>query len=426
VSTAATPESEQPIPAPSTTPPATGLRRIAAALTYRDFRVLWFGAFTSTIGTWMQKVAQNWLVLTISGTSSAFFLGLDSFLGELPILLFTLVGGVVADRYDRRRLLLTSQYVQMTAAFILAALVYADIVHIWHVLALSVLTGLAQAFGGPAYQSLLPSLVSKDHVPNAIAFNSIQFNLARVIGPLIAGSALAAFGMVACFGLNGLSFLAVIAAILLLHIKHIPPKTTTRLHQELQSGFTFVRAHQALVSLAVLGFAATFLGNPLLTFLPLFAKNVFHGDVAEYTHLMSFAGAGAVTGALVVAWLGKFPHMGRTLLIIQVVLGALITTFAITRLFWINAVLLFACGAGMVMVFAMLSSLVQLNAPNEMRGRVMSIYMVAFRGGMPIGSLVGGWLANATSAPAVLTVNGLLLSAVAAWFLLKNAEVRQL
>ena len=425
MSTAAAPESE-PIPASSTTPPATGLRRIAAALTYRDFRVLWFGAFTSTIGTWMQKVAQNWLVLTISGTSSAFFLGLDSFLGELPILLFTLVGGVVADRYDRRRLLLTSQYVQMTAAFILAALVYANVVRIWHVLALSVLTGMAQAFGGPAYQSLLPSLVSKDHVPNAIAFNSIQFNLARVIGPLIAGSALAAFGMVACFGLNGLSFLAVIAAILLLHIKHIPPKTTTRLHQELRSGFAFVRSHHALVSLAVLGFAATFLGNPLLTFLPLFAKNVFHGDVTEYTHLMSFAGAGAVTGALVVAWLGKFPHMGRTLLIIQVVLGALITTFAITRLFWINALLLFACGAGMVMVFAMLSSLVQLNAPNEMRGRVMSIYMVAFRGGMPIGSLVGGWLANATSAPAVLTVNGLLLSAVAAWFLLKNAEVRQL
>ena len=425
MSTAAAPQSE-PIPPPSTVPRATGLRRIAAALTYRDFRVLWFGAFTSTIGTWMQKVAQNWLVLTISGTSSAFFLGLDSFLGELPILLFTLVGGVVADRYDRRRLLLTSQYVQMTAAFILAALVYANVVRIWHVLALSVLTGMAQAFGGPAYQSLLPSLVSKEHVPNAIAFNSIQFNLARVIGPLIAGSALAAFGMVACFGLNGLSFLAVIAAILLLHIKHIPPKTTTRLHQELHSGFAFVRSHQALVSLAVLGFAVTFLGNPLLTFLPLFAKDVFHGDVAEYTHLMSFAGAGAVTGALVVAWLGKFPHMGRTLLIIQVVLGALITTFAITRSFWINALLLFACGAGMVMVFAMLSSLVQLNAPNEMRGRVMSIYMVAFRGGMPIGSLAGGWLANATSAPAVLTVNGLLLSAVAAWFLLKNAEVRQL
>ena len=203
--------------------PATALNRIAAALTYRDFRVLWCGAFLSTIGTWMQKVAQSWLVLTITGTSSAFFLGLDSFLGELPILLLTVVGGVVADRYDRRRLLLTSQYIQMGAAFTLAALVFSGQVHIWHVLALSVITGLAQAFGGPAYQSLLPSLVSKDHVPNAIAFNSIQFNLARVIGPLFAGAALAAFGMVACFGLNGLSFLAVIAAILSLHIRHVPP-----------------------------------------------------------------------------------------------------------------------------------------------------------------------------------------------------------
>ena len=399
---------------------------MAAALHHRDFRVLWFGAFTSTIGTWMQKVAQNWLVLTLAGPASAFFLGLDSFLGELPILLFTLLGGVIADRQDRRRLLLTSQYVQMTAAFILAGLVFADAVRIWHVLALSVLTGLAQAFGGPAYQSLLPSLVSKEHVPNAIAFNSIQFNLARVIGPLIAGVALAAFGMVACFGLNGLSFLAVIAAILSMRIKHVPPTTRTALHQELKSGFTFVRTHQSLVSLAVLGFAATFLGNPLLTFLPLFARNVFHGDVTQYTHLMAFAGAGAVTGALVAAWLGKFRHMGRTVLTIQIALGALITAFALSRLFWINAVLLFACGAGMVMVFSTLSSLVQLIAPNEMRGRVMSIYMVAFRGGMPLGSLVGGWLANMTNAPAVLTVNGVLFSLVAAWFLLKNPEVREL
>src|SRR5262245_33361587 len=374
----------------------------------------------------MQKVAQNWLVLTITGTSSAFFLGLDSFLGELPILLLTLVGGVVADRYDRKRLLLTSQYIQMSAAFTLAALVYWDVVHIWHVLALSVVTGLAQAFGGPAYQSLLPSLVGKNDVPNAIAFNSIQFNLARVIGPLLAGAALAAFGMVACFGLNGLSFLAVIAAILMLHVRHTPPAAKTRMHHELKSGFDYALAHPALLSLAVLGFSATFLGGPLLTFLPLFAQNVFRGGVTQYTHLMSFAGAGAVTGALVVAWLGKFQHMGRTLLLIQVALGVLITTFALTRLFWINAMLLFACGVGMVMVFAMLSSLVQLNAPNEMRGRVMSIYMVAFRGGMPLGSLVAGWMANATSAPAVLTVNGLLLSVVAAWFLVKNPYVRTL
>jgi MFS family permease len=404
----------------------TPLRRIAAALTYRDFRVLWFGAFTSTIGTWMQKVAQNWLVLTITGTSSAFFLGLDSFLGELPILLFTLIGGVVADRRDRRQLLLASQYVQMTAAFTLAALVYVDVVRIWHVLALSVMTGMAQAFGGPAYQSLLPSLVEKEHLPNAIAFNSIQFNLARVIGPLLAGAALAAFGMVACFGLNGVSFLAVIAAILSLHVRHIPSTATTRMREQLKGGFAFVRDNAGLIGLCVLGFTTTFLGNPLLTFLPVFTRDVFAGDVNEYTYLMAAAGGGAVTGALVVAWLGKFRHMGRTLLIIQFAFGVLIALFALLRVFWVNAALLFAAGACMVMVFAMLSSLVQLNAPNEMRGRVMSIYMVAFRGGMPLGSLAAGWLATGVSAPIVLVANGLMLTGVAAWFLMHSHGVREL
>jgi MFS family permease len=404
----------------------TALRRIAAALTYRDFRVLWFGAFTSTIGTWMQKVAQNWLVLTITGSSSAFFLGLDSFLGELPILLFTLIGGVVADRRDRRQLLLASQYVQMTAAFALAALVYFDVVRIWHVLALSVMTGLAQAFGGPAYQSLLPSLVEKEHVPNAIAFNSIQFQLSRVIGSLAASATFAAFGMVVCFGLNGLSFLAVIVAILSLRIRHIPAPSTTRMHQELKGGFAFVRANPGLIGLAVLGFATTFLGNPLLTFLPVFTTNVLGGGIDVYTYLMAFAGAGAAAGALVVAWLGRFRHMGRTLLLVQFTFGVLVVMFALTGAFWVNAVLLFAAGACMVIVSAMLSSLVQLNAPNEMRGRVMSIYMVAFRGGMPLGSLAAGWLATAVSTPIVLAANGILLTGVAAWFLMHSHGVREL
>ena len=407
-------------------PPPAGLRRMAAALTYRDFRVLWTGAFVSTIGTWMQKVAQNWLVLTLTGSASAFYLGLDAFLGELPILLLTLVGGVIADRHDRRQLLLTSQYIQMTTALTLAALVYFDAIRVWHVLALSVVTGLAQAFGGPAHQSLMPSLVDKKDLPNAIAFNSIQFNLARVIGPLLAGAALAAFGMVACFALNGLSFLAVIAALLSLHVRHTPSVSSTRLRQELFTGLAFVRTHPALAGLPLLGFAATFLGNPLLTFLPVFARDVFGGDVAEYTRLMACAGAGAVTGALVVAWFGRFPRMGLAVLTGQIVFGLLIVLFAVTRVLWLNAILLFATGACMVMVFSTLSSLVQLHAPNEMRGRVMSIYMVAFRGGMPLGSLAAGWLANTISAPRVLVINGLLLVAVAAWFLLNRHGVREL
>ena len=402
------------------------LRRLAAALHYRDFRVLWVGAFTSSIGTWMQKVAQNWLVLTITGSASAFYLGLDTFLGEAPILIFTLIGGVVADRRDRRKLLLMSQYVQMTAAFTLATLVYLDVVRIWHVLTLSVVTGMAQAFGGPAYQSLVPSLIDKQHLPNAIALNSIQFNLARVIGPLIAGAALTAFGMAACFGLNGLSFLAVIAALLSLHVRHIPPAAISHWRDELRGGIAYVRQQPALVGLTFLAFATTFLGSPLLTFLPLFAQNVFQGGVGQYTRLMACAGAGAVTGALIVAWLGKFHRMGRTLLTVQVVFGALVLLFSVTRVIWVNGALLYMAGACMVMVFAMIASLVQLVVPNELRGRVMSIYMVAFRGGMPLGSLIGGYLATVTSAPAVLAVNGVLLSSVAAWFLLKGRGVREL
>ena len=403
-----------------------GISRIAAALTYRDFRVLWAGAFTSSIGTWMQRVAQSWLVLTIAGPSSAFFLGLDSFLGEAPILLFTLVGGVVADRRDRRQLLLMSQYVQMTTALTLAALVYGDVVRIWHVLTLSVITGMAQAFGGPAHQSLVPSLVDKEHLPNAIALNSIQFNLARVIGPLLAGAALTAFGMAACFGLNGLSFLAVIAALLSLHITHTPSGSRTRMHEELRGGLSYVKRQPGLIGLTILAFVTTYLATPLLTFLPLFAQNVFGGGVGQYTRLMAFAGAGAVTGALIVAWLGKFNGMGKTALILQFMLGAFVVLFAVTRLIWINAILLFAAGVCMVMVFALLSSLVQLIAPNDMRGRVVSIYMVAFRGGMPLGALAGGYIATLTSAPTVLTANGVLLSLAAAWFLLKRDGVREL
>jgi MFS family permease len=416
---------KQPPPSPPDVP-FTGLRRLASALTYRDFRVLWIGAFTSSIGTWMQRVAQNWLVLTLAGSSSVFYLGLDSFLGELPILLFMLLGGVIADRHDRRQLLLSSQAVQMVTALMLAVLVFANQVELWHVLTLSVVTGIGQAFGAPAYQSLIPSLVSdRRHLPNAIALNSIQFNLARVIGPLIAGSALAVFGMAVCFGLNGLSFLAVMAALLMLRTRHTPVSTERRMREEFQQGLSYVRHHPALVSLTFLGFATTFLANPLLTFLPLFTQDVFGGDVTEYTQLMAFAGAGAVTGALVVAWLGKFSRMGRTLLVMQLTLGLLVLLFALTRLFWLNAVILFGVGTTLIMTFALLSSLVQLIAPDAMRGRVMSLYLMAFRGGMPLGSLAAGWIATRTSAPAVLMVNGLLLAVVAAWFLLTSDELAQ-
>jgi MFS family permease len=402
-------------------------RRVAAALAYRDFRLLWLGALTSSIGTWMQKVAQAWLIVTLSGASSAFFLGLDSFVGELPILLLTLIGGVVADRYNRRRLMLMSQCIQMAAAFILAALVYSDVVRIWHILALSAITGFAQAFGGPAYQSLIPLLVTKDHLPNAIALNSIQFNLARVIGPIIAGATLAAFGMVACFGLNGLSFLFVIAAILGLHVVHAPAPSSARMRDQLKGGLQYVRAQPPLITLTIIGFVTAFLGFPVITFLPVIVKDVFNQDVGLYTQLMTFAGAGAVLGALVVAWIGKHRHMGLMLLALQGIFGVFVIAVSFSRNILLTEVLLFIAWFLLVMCMSLTTSLVQLLAPAELRGRVVSIYMVAFRGGSPLGGLVAGWLATQFgSAPAVLALNGGLLVIVAVIALTRDHGLREI
>ena len=395
--------------------------RIAVALTHRNFRLLWLGALTSSIGTWMQKVAQAWLIVTLTESNSAFYLGLDSFAGEVPILLFTLLGGVVADRRDRRHLMLSSQAVQMIVAFILAALVYSGSITVWMVITLSFISGCGQAFGGPAYQSLIPTLVGKDHLPNAVALNSIQFNLARVIGPVIAGAALASFGMVACFGLNGISFLFVIAAILALRDVHVPPVAKESIVDQMKGGLRYVKNSRNLMSVTVLGFIVAFLGFPILTFLPVITKDVFDRDVAFYTRLMTFAGAGAVSGALVVAYIGKHRYIGKLLLVFLALFGTAMTLFALSRTPMVSAILLFIAGSLLVMCTSLNTSLAQLLAPGELRGRVVSIYMLAFRGGSPLGGLASGWMVTQIgSAPKVLMVNGVALTLVALFFLVRG------
>lgn len=369
----------------------------------------------------MQKVAQAWLIVTLTGSGSAFYLGLDSFAGELPILLFTLLGGVVADRRDRRHMMLTSQVVQMTVAFILAGLVIADVIQVWMVVTLSFISGCGQAFGGPAYQSLIPTLVGKEHLPNAVALNSIQFNLARVIGPVVAGVALASFGMVACFGLNGVSFLFVIAAILALRDVHVPPLATESIVSQMKGGLRYVRDSRNLIAVMVLGFIVAFLGFPLLTFLPVITKDVFGRDVAFYSRLMTCAGAGAVTGALIVAYVGRHRHIGKLLLVFLALFGAAMVAFSLSRTPILTAALLFVAGALLVMCTSLTTSLAQLLAPAELRGRVVSIYMLAFRGGSPLGGLASGWLVTQVgSAPTVLMVNGVALTIVALFFLIRG------
>lgn len=400
------------------------LRRVFKAFDYREFRLMWFGACTSSVGTWMQKVAQSWLVLEISGSS--FWLGLDAFLGEIPIFLFSLLGGVVADRVDRRRVLIASQVVQMSCAFVLAGLIAAGAAQIWHILTLSFIVGTAQSFGGPAYQALIPTLVDRDDLPNAIALNSIQFNVARVIGPVFGGLALTKLGAVWCFALNGVSFIAVIISLLLLQAGFVPAKTVESVFASMKQGIAFVRKQGTMEALIALAFCMTALAIPMITFLPVFAKNVFAGGPTTFTLLLACSGAGSVTGALIVAWLGNIRSKGLFTVIMLIALGAGITGFSLSRSIELSCVLLFLSGVFLISVFAMVSSLVQLITVNEMRGRVMSVYNVAFRGGMPIGSLATGYLAPMYSAPSVLAVNGILLMVLGLYFLLLQRRVTAL
>jgi predicted MFS family arabinose efflux permease len=398
------------------------LRRTFSALHYRDFRLLWFGAFTSTTGTWMQTVAQSWVVLSMTG--SAFLLGVDGFLATGPMLLFSLFGGVVADRLERRRIMLASQYLQMTFAFVLGLLIWTKTVKIWHIFLLSFLTGSAQSFSGPAYISLLPLLVHRDDVPNAVAMNSMQFNLARVIGPIFAGLALTAFGAAICFGLNGLSFVAVIIALMLIHVPQVRGDAPIKgMMDEMKEGFRFVTSRPALLLLTFLAFAGTFLGMPIVTFLPVVAKSTFGLDARGYSWLLTAYGVGSVLGALLVAASGHVARKGRLALLLQLAFAVFLVGFAFSRALALSMIIAFFAGACIVGVISMYSSLVQLTTSDAMRGRVMSIFMLAFRGGMPLGNLLAGWVAQRWSITVALGVNGVVLAIIAAIFIMRGTDL---
>jgi predicted MFS family arabinose efflux permease len=382
-------------------------RRVFKAFESRDFRLMWAGACVSSIGTWMQKLAQSWLVLSLSG--SPFWLGMDSFLGEIPIFLFALVAGVAADRLSRQRVLLASQLVQMSCALLLAALFATGTVAVWTILALSFVVGTAQSFGAPAYQSLLPSLVPREQIPNAIAMNSIQFNLARVIGPVLGGLALTKLGAAWCFGLNGLSYVAVIASLLAIRARYAPKPSAETVMESMKGGLRFIRG-QGMTPLILLAFFCTYLGIPILVFLPVFAKDVFQGDERTFTLLLAVEAVGAIAGALLVAARGRRARLGRDATLGLIALGVFMSAFAWTTNLALACVFIFFAGLALIGCFAMLSSLVQFAASDEMRGRVMSIYNIAFRGGMPIGSLAAGALIPVFGAPAVVGAHGVVLA----------------
>jgi len=403
---------------------ATTFRRVFKAFHYRDFRLMWIGACMSSIGTWMQIVAQGWLIYRLSHDPR--LLGLEQFLAGVPIFLLSPLGGVVADRKERRKILMASQYIQMASAAILTILVALGLTRVWPILCLSFVSGVAQSFGGPAYSALIPTLVDKEDMPNAIALNSIQFNLAVTVGPALAGLTLARLGEKWCFGLNALSFVAPIVSLAMISARFVPKVTKESMYGSLKEGVRFLWHHGSMVGLIVMAFLMTFLSMPMRTYIPVFVKDIFHRGPETYGNLLSLMGVGSICGSMAVASLGNISKKGRFALAMMICLGAGIAGFSLSKFLPLSYVMLVLVGASMMAVFATVTSLVQLITTNEMRGRVMSVYNWAFRGGMPMGNLLSGWLVPMFTAPVVLGVNGLLLMLVAGYFLVVQRRVAAL
>jgi predicted MFS family arabinose efflux permease len=377
---------------------------------------MWLGACVSTIGTFVQQFAQSWLVYGL--TKDPFYLGLDLFLGQLPIMLFSLVGGVFADRLDRRKMLLYSQYIQMVCAFLVAALFATHAVRVWHILTLSFVVGVGQSFGGPAYSALLPTLVAPEDLANAISMNSIQFNLARIIGPTLGGLAYTVFGAAWCFTLNGVSYVAVIISLIVIKVGFIAPMTQTTVLKSMKEGIRFIRDREGLAPLVTLAFCTTLFGFSLTGFLPVIVRTVFHKGPETYELLLVFSGAGSICGALIVAAMERLKGQGRLAMLALVALGTATAGFAISKWLALSCVLIFLAGAAVMASASLMLSLVQLIVADSMRGRVMSVYNLAFRAGMPLGALVLGKLIPVLGVSTAVAGFGMSLVAVAGYFLL--------
>jgi predicted MFS family arabinose efflux permease len=377
---------------------------------------MWLGACVSTIGTFVQQFAQSWLVYDL--TKDPFYLGLDLFLGQLPIMLFSLVGGVFADRLDRKKMLLSSQYIQMICAFVLAGLFATHAVKVWHILTLSFVVGVGQSFGGPAYSALLPTLVEPEDLANAISMNSIQFNLARIIGPTLGGLAYTVFGATWCFALNGFSYVAVIISLFVIRAQFVAPKTQMSVLKSMKEGISFIRDREGLTPLVVLAFCTTLFGFSLTGFLPVIVRTIFHRGPGTYELLLVFSGAGSICGALLVAAMERLKGQGRLAVLALFALGLTTAGFAFSKWLPLSCILIFLAGTAVMASASLMLSLVQLIVVDSMRGRVMSVYNLAFRAGIPLGALIMGKLIPILGISTAVAGFGLSLVGVAGYFLI--------
>jgi MFS family permease len=371
---------------------ARRLPQIVRALRNPNFRLFWSGNFLSNIGTWMQNVAQGWLVLLL--TNSAFWLGVVGFAGSIPFLFFTLFGGVIADRVDKRRLLIVTQTVMMVLAFALAALAWFKVITVLEVAVIAFLNGTAMAMNAPSYQALVPRLVKREDLTNAIALNSAQFNMSRILGPTLGGYAMVLFGVAGNFFLNGVSFLAVLWALMRIRYPEEKRARHESMWVSLQGGFNYVRSEPQMQVLVWMTVVVSFLGIPFLTFIPYFAKIQLNSGESGLGWLLASSGAGAVLGAVTVAAKGVLRHRGAVVTIGGVVFFAVIIGFCFSHSFALSQCFALVEGYSAILMISSFNVSIQHLSSDEMRGRVMSIYATSFLGLPPLGALLAGELSR--------------------------------
>ncbi len=384
------------------------------ALKHRNFQLFFSGQLISLTGTWMQTVAQSWLVYRLTGSS--LLLGSVGFASQIPVFLMAPVGGMAADRFNRQRIVIATQVASMILAIVLALLTLTHMVKVWHIFVLAALLGVVNAFDIPGRQSFLVDMVGREDLMNAIALNSSMFNGARVVGPAIAGILVAKIGEGWCFFANGASYIAVIVGLLLMRVDCPARSKSDSPLEDIIEGFSWVSHTGPIRALLLLLGVVSLVGMPYTVLMPVFADHILHGGAKALGILMGFTGIGALFGALTLALRTGIRGLGKLISICCAGFGVSLIAFAFSKLFWLSAFLLIPVGFFIMLQMACSNTLIQAMVPDALRGRVMAVYSMMFMGMAPFGALLGGALADRLGAPITVAVGGLASIVGAIWF----------
>lgn len=380
-----------------------------SSLKVKNFRLYWLGMFVSLIGTWVQMVAQSWLVFQL--THSAFLLGLVGFLSYIPIFLLSLFGGVVADRMNKKSILIFTQTAFMLLAFFLATLTQMKLISAWQIMFIAVFNGMVMAFDAPSRQAVVMELVGREHLFNAIALNSVAFNASRIIGPALAGIFIAGIGMSGCFYVNAVTFLPLIIILLFIKLNNAPrPGKTNTAVRAMIEGLRMIKNNRLILTLIVMVAISSLFGAPYVILMPIFAGQVLKVGAGGLGVLMSASGFGALIAAFSLAGLGNFQHKGKLLIFSALVFSFALVLFALSKIYLLSIVALVFIGWGSVTAIAIINTLLQTMVRDEFRGRVMSVFMFTFAGFMPFGNLIAGALSQALGVSFTVMASGIICS----------------